>query len=762
LNDDLNKILTKITNGEYFSQNDLLPFLLLTTKEFRVNTNVVLAAALYYSGVKNNIEQAAIFIQRAWNLSGFDEDILPIYEKIHLSLNEVKKIKEAYKRLFIKNAGLKNFNNAGKYFNLWQDAYPIHLHLDKYEYDFDVIGAMTDLAEPFVLNEKIQNNYPSTGGKKLAYLVVGICEVNSVLLKIDLLFSKYHNKQKFEVVFFTLNTEQEVLNSAQGKNYLNILQKDNKDIYFADDKETNLDKIISLARKINDFNPDLIITDVALRNFDQYFLTLVLSKKKILCLNQGPPPQFVPPHVNWNIAWTKHPLIDSPVDGSLVPLEFEIFDGNEIHEFQKSELGIPDDSFVIVCAGRLQKFQNLDFWNFIGKVLDRNLKVYLLVVGIEENIAPDISILINRESKQRIKYFGWQTDYLRLLKTADLVFDTYPSGGGVVLIDSMVLGIPILFFNNDYMNHYDQTNWSPAEELIEIPELAVPRGDFDELLRRANEIILNKELRLSLGKQCREKIVSTKGNPLRMVQRCEAIYNSVIDNESEFREDFNTESDLFSGNIKNQLLDYENYFEWQKAYQDGYKSSMGDHSTSFYNQYFIKLGLYDNINNSNTIIEYGSGDAAFMKKVIAYYPSKKFYLTEITPDLINNLQTELSDYKNVEILLNHPEITSLSNIDLCFSFLLSQSMPKTLWKNHLRAVKSMLSKNGCYIFQFAFHMDGFADDQIKNGISGSNKYKPEEIYKMLEETGYSGCNISVPITLEKLNSDIIWYFCRAY
>ena len=180
---------------------------------------------------------------------------MPIYEKIHLSLNEVKKIKEAYKRLFIKNAGLKNFNNAGKYFNLWQDAYPIHLHLDKYEYDFDVIGAMTDLAEPFVLNEKIQNNYPSTGGKKLAYLVVGICEVNSVLLKIDLLFSKYHNKQKFEVVFFTLNTEQEVLNSAQGKNYLNILQKDNKDIYFADDKETNLDKIISLARKINDFNP---------------------------------------------------------------------------------------------------------------------------------------------------------------------------------------------------------------------------------------------------------------------------------------------------------------------------------------------------------------------------------------------------------------------------------------------------------------------------------------------------------------------------
>jgi hypothetical protein len=247
-----------------------------------------------------------------------------------------------------------------------------------------------------------------------------------------------------------------------------------------------------------------------------------------------------------------------------------------------------------------------------------------------------------------------------------------------------------------------------------------------------------------------------------MVQKCEVIYDSVIDDELKLTDALKANLDLGREDLRIQLLLHENYYEWQKAFQDGYYSSMGDHSTSFYNQYFIKLGLYKHIINSNTIIEYGSGDAAFMKKVIAYYPSKKFYLAEIFPGLINKLQTELSEYKNVEVLLNHPEISSLSNIDLSFSFLLSQSMPKTLWKNHLKAVKSMLSKNGCYIFQFAFHPDGFADDQINNGINGNNKYKPEEIYKILEEAGYSGCNISDPITLEKLNSDIIWYFCRAY
>jgi len=210
------------------------------------------------------------------------------------------------------------------------------------------------------------------------------------------------------------------------------------------------------------------------------------------------------------------------------------------------------------------------------------------------------------------------------------------------------------------------------------------------------------------------------------------------------------------------FLQKDNYEQWQKAYQDGYNSDMGDHSLSFYNENLAGLGLYELINNSKTIIEYGPSNATFMKKFIEIFPEKKFYLAEYFTGLTNKLKRDFSVNKNVEVLLNYPEISSLSNIDLIFSFLLSQSMPKTLWINHLRNVKSMLSKNGSYIFQFAYHPDGFANDEMQNGIYGNNKYKPEEIYKMLEEAGYSGCDLSVPITLERLNSDIVWYFCRVY
>ena len=250
-----------------------------------------------------------------------------------------------------------------------------------------------------------------------------------------------------------------------------------------------------------------------------------------------------------------------------------------------------------------------------------------------------------------------------------------------------------------------------------------------------------------------------------MTRRCEDIYIKLLNDKLKDHENVHLgeseNSDRIDG-LKNTFLQIENYNSWQDAFKNGYNSRMGDHSNYFYSNTLAAMGLYDHINKSNTIIEYGAADAGFMKKFIDEYPQKKFVLTEYSAELVKNLKSRFAGYGNVDIMLNHPEISSLSNIDLSFSFLLSQSMPKSLWKNHLRNVKSMLSKEGCYIFQFAYHPDGYADDQIQNGIYGNNKYKPEEIFEMLEEAGYSGCDLSVPVTLENLNSDIIWYFCRAY
>ena len=444
--DTLNKILSKIINGENVSQYEILPFLYLEKTELRVKVNLLLAMAYFSSDVKHNITRARDFIQRAWHLSGYNEEYLSLFEKIHSKLTDTNAIKEAYKRIFLKYVNNGKIEKAGYYFDLWQNAYAIHNHLDKYEYDQDIITAMTGLAEFNILPEVQKSVSSGKRKKKLAYFVTGFIEINSILLKIDLLFAKYHNQAEYDISFYTLNTKEQVINSPQGKSFLDLLKGLGINVFYPEDDTNRINKIISLAKKIYDYQPDLIIFDVAIRNFDNYYLSLILSKIKILCFNQGSPSQFVPPHVNWNIAWTIHPLIDSPVDGSIVPLEFELFNAEDIATGEKKDFNIPSDAFVIVCAGRPQKFQNLNYWEALGNILNIRQDVYLIVIGCTKDNLPDISKVIDNDTRKHFRFVGWEKNYLEILKLADLVIDTYPNGGGVVLVDAMTLGIPILFF----------------------------------------------------------------------------------------------------------------------------------------------------------------------------------------------------------------------------------------------------------------------------------------------------------------------------
>lgn len=756
---EFNKILKKITNGENVEQQLIVPLLTVSSKKQRSKLNLLLALAYFQQNNHRANEQAAVFIKRAWNLSGFDEEIFRLFEKIHISLDRIDEIKEAYKRLFIKYADSNELEKAGKYFNLWQSAYSIYKHLDKYEYDYDIINKMTQISEKFKI---IQKHDDRKDKKRIAYFVTGLTEINSVLLKIDMLFAEYYNKENYVTAFFSLDTADEISDSQQGKIHLETLKKLNVDLFTPECLKDRVEKIISLANKIYDYNPDLIVSDVALRDFDHYLFSLVVSNYKQLCFNQGPPPQFIPPHVNWNISWTKHPLIDSPVDGSLIPLEFESFAVDKITSKTKSELNVPEDSVLIVAAGRTQKFQNTDFWNCVGKILKQSKNAHLIVVGMLKENAPDFSSFVDSDSHNRIRFFGWQSDYLQIMKSADLVLDTFPSGGGVVIIDAMVMSKPVLFFSNDYMHEYDQTNWSPAEELVVIPELTVPRDNLDEYIKRAVDIINNKELRIELGVKCGNNIRSHKGNPSRMVRRCEEIYDAVISGNNTGDCENDSIDEFEDLEIRRHILAIDNYYEWQKAFMNGYRSNMGNHADYFYNKSLVGIGLYDCIEKANSIIEYGSSDSIFMDNFITRYPEKKFYLSEYSTELINQLKNKYTNFSNIEVILNYPEQFGLTNIDLSFSFLLVQSMPKTLFINHLKNVKSMLSEKGCYIFQFAYHPEGYSDDLIQNGIYGNNKYKPEEIYKILEEAGFNGCDITSPITLENFNTDVVWYLCKAY
>jgi len=225
--------------------------------------------------------------------------------------------------------------------------------------------------------------------------------------------------------------------------------------------------------------------------------------------------------------------------------------------------------------------------------------------------------------------------------------------------------------------------------------------------------------------------------------------------------DFSFEFSNYDFNSVNNLPD-ENYTAWQAAYESGYNSSMGDHAKWFYNIYIESIGFYDRLLTSQNIIEYAPGDGEFIGGIIERFPDKKFHLLDISQKNLSKLEDKFVVKTNVECRLNHPEISDICDVDLAFSFLLCQSVPSSLWKIHLKSVCSMLTQGGSYFFQFAVNQKGLATDYVADAINGSNVYELEQIHNMLEEVGFSGVDISLPITLEEFNSETIWYICRAY
>jgi glycosyltransferase involved in cell wall biosynthesis len=160
-------------------------------------------------------------------------------------------------------------------------------------------------------------------------------------------------------------------------------------------------------------------------------------------------------------------------------------------------------------------------------VLDRHANAVYLVLGIDE-FPPFFPELASGSARRRVLKLGWQSDYLNVLGIADVVVDTFPSGGGIVNLDAAALSIPVVSYRHDYFRRYDQMDWSPGAELLPVDELLAPRGRFDRLQSVLSSLAEDPALRRKLGDQCRRIARKTRGSPARYVRRCESVYRKVL------------------------------------------------------------------------------------------------------------------------------------------------------------------------------------------------------------------------------------------
>lgn len=527
----LDEILSRIKRSDWVSPAELLPFLCLEGRQERADVNLLLANAHLEAGGIANLEQAKVFIDRAWHLGKFDPATLPSLIEIQSRLGNVSAIREAYKRVGLSMASAGNVAEAIKYFNLWQYAYAQFEKLDRFDYDYDILDAVERLARPYRFAAPPDKSPAKNDPIRVAYLVKGIGERRSILVAINLLFAQYHDRKRIEPLFFVPESENTVMVSPAAREQQQLFRNLGCEVTLAPNLPGTEDRLLAVAKSIHDAQPDILVTDAALAYFEHCFITYLRPAPHMVGLLQGPPPQFAPPMLDWAISWSKHPLMDCPVDSSLFCMEHHLPERRNLKSPRRSNLGIPEDALLVVSAGRYPKFQEQAFWRAIADLLSQHPNMYYLLLGLEPDKIPFLSEVIPAELNSRVKFQSWLgDDYLEQLNLADIMIDTFPSGGGSTLVDAMALEIPIVSFRNNYLRPYDQTDWSPAEEMVSLPDLIVTRGDYDEMKRVVARLIGDPDYRHEMGREGREKI-QAKGDPARAVGKLEDLYFRLLEKE---------------------------------------------------------------------------------------------------------------------------------------------------------------------------------------------------------------------------------------
>ncbi|WP_055073740.1 glycosyltransferase [Pseudanabaena sp. 'Roaring Creek'] len=519
---EFQEAIEKIKSGiEEIDQHILLPYLSSEKATERFYYNFHLAQAFVEV---EKFEQAKSFIERAWFLSRFSEEVLPLYILINKQLQDVSAIQQAYKRLGMIASKKGKIIDSINYFNQSMYAYAQTLGIDKYNYDYDILDCIENMAKSYRFYPKKRSLSSNTFKIKVAYLTYLATVETSVFYRINLTLAQFHDKSKFEIAFFIPRPESEFVNS---NDIIGILEEHNCQVVLTPSSNylSEEEALIWIAKKIYQFSPDILVTNAGLADLRQYFIMSLTPASVIVNSLYAGPAQYVSPNADWSIASAIHPLLDSPCNTSLIGLELDLTEHKNIGSYDKKFFKIPDDSLVILSAGRPQKFQDIEFWKVIIDLINLHQDLYYVAIGLNQDQLP---ISLPKEISSRFRILKWREDYLKILGIADIVIDTYPSGGGFTLVDAMALGIPVITFANDYMKLYDQVNWSLGDELVLIPDLIIERGNPQKVIEEISKLISDTYSRHDTGQKCQEFIYNSRGHPERFVKSYEDIYKKII------------------------------------------------------------------------------------------------------------------------------------------------------------------------------------------------------------------------------------------
>lgn len=535
---EFEKVLERIETGEAVDGSELLPFLTLEPREERYRINLHLAGAYLRRHERlsdaRDLDFARSCIDRALVLSRYSPEVLPLLIEINQALRDVDAIKEALKWVGIEEAARGHLDEALVLFDRWMYAHAEFTGIDTHSYDPEIIACIERMSAPDRFVARARPRRAEEGERiRLAYLTHGLTHVNSVLVKIDQVFARLHDKSRFAVAYFTTEGETTVAASPDAQAAIGNIIGSGCEVFVPPDGEMLHERLLSVGSQIRAFDPDILITSAALASFKNYFVTCLKPAPVTIGFHQGPSPQFAWHTLNHSISWFLTTLPDCPADCSHVPLELDLPRREEIRPASRADLELPEAATVMASSGRAAKFQSPGYWRAMADILRENANLYWLIIGLSEDQVPFLESILTSEVRARVRFRGWRRDYLELLALADLAVDSYPVGGGVVLTEAMSLGLPVVSFKHDYINLFSNNDCSGGDEIVALPELMIARGDFGQLKACITELARDDEYRRRLGERCYERALKRQGDPSRMVRRCEEIYERVLHEQHE-------------------------------------------------------------------------------------------------------------------------------------------------------------------------------------------------------------------------------------
>jgi predicted O-linked N-acetylglucosamine transferase (SPINDLY family) len=440
--------------------------------------------------------------------------------------NDIEGIRRCYKYLGMHSIINNNYDDAIYYFNLWQYTYVNYLHVDKYEYDFELLNFIEGKLSQINTNVNVSNVLELNNKIRIVYLLHGILNASSVLPKILLELIKYHDPSIFEIHVFVTESWMQVKRSS-GNIFMKQFENSNCQIHYAPFFSYGFDRLQKIIKNIYKINPHIFISTAALAEFDQFFIASMNPAPIRIGFVFAHPAQFISKTFDFGITWIDRIANNCPV--SCINSGFTYVPFAQLQEkLNKKDYKIPDDAITIISTGRSQKFQNDQFLSTIISIMKELPNLHYIIVGPSINQIPFLSV-ISEEIKSRIHIFEWSLDYEKYFSLADIYLDTYPSGGGLTLYDAALLHLPIISFTDSYSNSFNQSDWNPAQDLFPQDSIIlVDRNNLSELKLVITSLYNNKDYRIKMGNKAYTSVIRLHNSIKENVKKIENLYIQLI------------------------------------------------------------------------------------------------------------------------------------------------------------------------------------------------------------------------------------------